>query len=118
MSRINFNGIVLFVDLNKDPEIFQGVGDYQFEIYRIMREDVNRNWSQYAPITNVRWLHYLLDKILQKGKFNNSKSKIHKNFIKQLENIYSILQDFESANDMAQFFYNSYVDTMSFLGIK
>lgn len=94
LSRINCNGTVLFNDLSKDPEMFQGVGDYQFDIYRIMREDLNSDWSEYAPITNIRWLHYLLDKILQKGKFSNSNSKVHKNFIKQLERIYDLVQDF------------------------
>lgn len=117
MSRINFDGTILFNDLNKDPEVFQGAGDYQFDIYRIMREDVNSDWSEYAPVTNIRWLHYLLDKILQEGRYNNTKTKTHKKFLKQLENIYYIVQDFQSATELAQFFCTTYIDTMSFLGI-
>lgn len=85
LSRIDCNGTVLFNDLTKDPEMFQGVGDYQFEIYRIMRADVNNDWNQYSPITNIRWLHYLLGKILQKGKFRNSKAKVLKNLLNSLK---------------------------------
>ena len=36
---INFlDGITVFCDLSKDPDIFKGKGDYQFEVYRLMKK--------------------------------------------------------------------------------
>lgn len=36
-----------------DEEIFEGEGDYQFDIYRLMREHHGRDWSRFRPLTNV-----------------------------------------------------------------
>jgi Haspin like kinase domain len=45
------------------------VGDYQFDIYRQMREMVTdeggeAKWEDFHPRTNVLWLHYLASKLL------------------------------------------------------
>ncbi|PPQ64615.1 hypothetical protein CVT24_008352 [Panaeolus cyanescens] len=48
-----------------DQEVFEGEGDYQFDIYRMMRDMTNSDWQGFHPITNVLWLHYLLLKLLQ-----------------------------------------------------
>ncbi|KAF8812229.1 hypothetical protein BYT27DRAFT_7335527 [Phlegmacium glaucopus] len=47
-----------------DEEVFMGEGDYQFDVYRIMRELTRDTWEEFHPITNVLWLHYLLRKLL------------------------------------------------------
>ena len=56
-------------------------GDYQFDIYRLMKEYNGNSWVEYRPLTNVmvcqncifctladlwasKWLHYLLQKLL------------------------------------------------------
>lgn len=54
LSRISFRGGTLFLDLAKDPELFTSTGDYQFEIYRLMREDLFDKWESYQPKTNLR----------------------------------------------------------------
>ena len=36
-----------------DDEIFEGEGDYQFDIYRLMRVHHGRDWSHFRPLTNV-----------------------------------------------------------------
>jgi serine/threonine-protein kinase haspin len=65
-----------------DEEIFSGSGDYQYDIYRMMRQHNGNNWEKYKPLTNImvserpafsaikpfslssQWLHYLVDKLL------------------------------------------------------
>ncbi|KAF9029773.1 hypothetical protein BJ165DRAFT_1520302 [Panaeolus papilionaceus] len=36
-----------------DQEVFEGEGDYQFDIYRMMRDMTNNDWEGFHPITNV-----------------------------------------------------------------
>ncbi|KAI5779737.1 hypothetical protein EDC01DRAFT_620976, partial [Geopyxis carbonaria] len=61
-----------------DQALFTGkVGDYQFDIYRFMRNhvasglvDVNEewiDWNVYTPRTNLFWLHYLTNILLHKS---------------------------------------------------
>lgn len=65
-----------------EPEFFEGEGDYQFDIYRMMRDHNGGSWKEYRPQTNVmvkthfflltfqltrlkfQWLHYLLHKLI------------------------------------------------------
>ncbi|GJN91813.1 hypothetical protein Rhopal_004836-T1 [Rhodotorula paludigena] len=57
---------VLF-DPFEDEELFEGEGDYQFDVYRLMRALVQREggeWEGEHRRTNVLWLHYLVLKLL------------------------------------------------------
>ena len=36
-----------------DEEIFNGSGDYQYDVYRMMRHHNGNNWEAYRPLTNV-----------------------------------------------------------------
>ncbi|KAG5654619.1 hypothetical protein H0H81_011594 [Sphagnurus paluster] len=53
-----------------EEEVFMGEGDYQFDIYRMMRELISDTWEDFKPVTNVmlththQWLHYLVMKLL------------------------------------------------------
>ncbi|KZT71459.1 hypothetical protein DAEQUDRAFT_723969 [Daedalea quercina L-15889] len=47
-----------------EEEIFEGEGDYQFDVYRMMRVHNSGSWEEYRPLTNVMWLHYLASKLL------------------------------------------------------
>ncbi|CDO73751.1 hypothetical protein BN946_scf185015.g79 [Trametes cinnabarina] len=47
-----------------DEETFEGEGDYQFDIYRMMRRHNGDSWQDFKPLTNVMWLHYLALKLL------------------------------------------------------
>ncbi|KAI9669561.1 MAG: hypothetical protein M1817_004604 [Caeruleum heppii] len=69
---------VAFSDLNKDPDLFEGYGSGQYDVYRQMRsmlyfgdpfqtfqksqvtKNPDTNWECYRPITNVLWLYHLL----------------------------------------------------------
>lgn len=98
LSRIkdSSDGSVYFVDLNEQDDIFNGDGklysnwfffilfiandDYQFEIYRLMKDEIQSlakkqndstfvsPWSLECFKTNVMWIIYLIDK-LTKIKF-------------------------------------------------
>lgn len=64
------------------PDFFRGREDYQFDIYRFMRAHVSAtsksnppDWSVYSPQTNVMWLHYLVDKLLNGKGLVRRKSK-------------------------------------------
>ncbi|KAJ6538553.1 hypothetical protein DFH09DRAFT_1398431 [Mycena vulgaris] len=48
-----------------EEEIFMGEGDYQFDIYRYMREHNGDSWEAFNPLTNAMWLHYLAVKLLK-----------------------------------------------------
>ncbi|KXN86127.1 hypothetical protein AN958_10494 [Leucoagaricus sp. SymC.cos] len=48
-----------------DEEVFMGEGDYQFDVYRLMKDHTGGNWEGYHPLTNVMWLHYLVTKLLR-----------------------------------------------------
>ncbi|GAA5955282.1 hypothetical protein JCM3765_003270 [Sporobolomyces pararoseus] len=54
-----------------DECIFEGEGDLQFDIYRGMRTIVERDggeWEKFHPLTNLLWLHYLMNKLLYSKK--------------------------------------------------
>lgn len=36
-----------------EPEAFEGEGDYQFDVYRMMRDHNGDSWKEYRPLTNV-----------------------------------------------------------------
>nr|XP_014340726.1 PREDICTED: serine/threonine-protein kinase haspin [Latimeria chalumnae] len=64
LSRLEKDGLTVFCDISTDEDLFQGQGDYQFDIYRKMREENLNKWNEYNPYSNVLWLHYLADKLL------------------------------------------------------
>ncbi|QRV73256.1 Serine/threonine-protein kinase [Ceratobasidium sp. AG-Ba] len=50
-----------------ESEVFEGEGDYQFDVYRMMKahcSDRGHSWAEYRPLTNVMWLHYLARQLL------------------------------------------------------
>ena len=69
----------------EDEDYFNGEGDYQFDCYRIMRQETNRDWTGYYPKTNVVWLHYLAMKLLT--KLPKTKSAGRKEFTEFVERI-------------------------------
>ncbi|XP_045069851.1 serine/threonine-protein kinase haspin-like [Coregonus clupeaformis] len=64
LSRLEIDGLTVSCDISEDEELFQGQGDYQFDIYRLMRQENSNMWGGYQPHSNVLWLHYLCSKLL------------------------------------------------------
>ncbi|CAD5118190.1 DgyrCDS6915 [Dimorphilus gyrociliatus] len=61
LSRLTQDGQNVYSDISTDEELFTGVGDLQFEIYRMMREHNENEWEWFRPKTNVYWLYYLIE---------------------------------------------------------
>ncbi|KAJ3888788.1 hypothetical protein GG344DRAFT_52911 [Lentinula edodes] len=47
-----------------DEDVFTSEGDYQFDIYRMMKKQNGDSWETFTPSTNVLWLHYVLTRLL------------------------------------------------------
>ncbi|KAG6842041.1 hypothetical protein C0991_003567 [Blastosporella zonata] len=48
-----------------EEEVFMGEGDYQFDVYRMMKVHNGGAWEEFKPFTNVMWLHYLVTKLVK-----------------------------------------------------
>lgn len=101
LSRLERDGIVVFCDISAEEDLFTGEGDYQFEIYRLMRKENKNCWGEYHPYNNVLWLHYLADKILNKMRFKTKcQSAAMKQIKKKLQHFHSTVLSFSSATDL------------------
>ncbi|XP_050785626.1 serine/threonine-protein kinase haspin [Gopherus flavomarginatus] len=102
LSRMEKDGLTVFCDISTDKELFQGRGDYQFDIYRQMKKENSNNWADYHPHSNVLWLHYLADKLLKEVNYKRklSSSSALKGIQKQLRKFHSEVLNFSSASDV------------------
>ncbi|XP_037736370.1 serine/threonine-protein kinase haspin [Chelonia mydas] len=102
LSRMEKDGLTVFCDISTDKELFQGRGDYQFDIYRQMKEENSNNWADYHPHSNVLWLHYLADKLLKEVNYKRklSSSSALKGIHKQLRKFHREVLNFSSASDV------------------
>ncbi|CAL8083954.1 unnamed protein product [Calicophoron daubneyi] len=93
LSRLEQGGGLVYVNLAADPSLFQSKGDYQFDIYRLMRAHNHDHWDRFSPKTNVMWLHYLAVKlctVIDTQPVLNS----HKEFHADLNQVQSDLSTF------------------------
>jgi len=61
--------LALYSDLDADPELFEGQGDIQFDVYRDMSKlapKIPKRWRIFYQKSNVLWLVYLHRKIFEK----------------------------------------------------
>ncbi|RIA96099.1 hypothetical protein C1645_815785 [Glomus cerebriforme] len=72
LSRMERGGEIIYVNI-LDEGYFTGKGDYQFDIYRMMREESKGDWKSFWPKNNVFWLHYVADKLLTAKRLNRPK---------------------------------------------
>ncbi|KAJ6657280.1 hypothetical protein lerEdw1_002647 [Lerista edwardsae] len=100
-SRLEKDGLTVYCDLSSDEEVFQGRGDYQFDIYRQMREENTNNWADYFPHSNILWLHYLADKLLKAVTYKKKPTTSSMRQVqKQLERFLKEVLGFRSARDL------------------
>jgi serine/threonine-protein kinase haspin len=118
LSRLEDDEII-FMRLDHQ-DFFKGKGDYQFDIYRYMRNELKSlqtseeiDWSLSCFKNNLYWLHYLLDKLInEKGIKDNdgdSYSKMVSLFKtlnpkrKRLSDEGHFFDDFQSCRDVLRF---------------
>eukprot|EP00794_Sanderia_malayensis_P005636 gene5636-6332_t len=82
LSRLENDGCVVYCNLSDEPSVFEGQGDYQFEIYRKMKDENCDSWEIFTPKSNIFWLHYLSDKLI-KMKLKRRSTKLE-NFCKRI----------------------------------
>ncbi|KAI1887759.1 hypothetical protein AGOR_G00193660 [Albula goreensis] len=102
LSRLEIDGLTVSCDISADEELFMGKGDYQFDIYRKMREENNNSWSEFNPHTNVLWLHYLSDKLLSMSYKNKAQTKPMKELKKSIAQFHSEVLSYKSATDVLE----------------
>ncbi|XP_014249262.1 uncharacterized protein LOC106666517 isoform X2 [Cimex lectularius] len=101
LSRVLYKeDIPIYCDIGKDPEMFIATGDYQFDIYRHMKKDLNNEWDIFEPKTNVRWLHYVLDKMIKEVKYKRKSAKVHKDSMTILDKIETWILDCDNCFDI------------------
>lgn len=99
LSRMVYDGCCFFDDLANDPDLFVATGDYQFDIYRFMRDKVENQFERFEPYTNIMWLHYVIDKMIDGVRYINTKSKKHRAAINDLMQLRDEMLDYKSASD-------------------
>ncbi|XP_058790590.1 uncharacterized protein MAL13P1.304 [Phymastichus coffea] len=99
LSRMSYQGCNIFNDLSTDPTLFEAQGEYQFDIYRMMRDNVNDDWQQFNPFTNILWLDYILDKMITAVRYKKKTTKIHKNAIEEMKILRKEILYYSSAFD-------------------
>eukprot|EP00102_Acyrthosiphon_pisum_P021946 XP_016659156.1 PREDICTED: uncharacterized protein LOC100159679 isoform X2 [Acyrthosiphon pisum] len=102
LSRMTYNSNHIYNDLSKDTELFTSVGDYQFDIYRMMRKETNDQWELFKPATNIYWLHYVLDKMLMSVHYKKTNTILHSNGLSNLERLKNVILSFNSAKGFAE----------------
>ncbi|CAJ1052236.1 serine/threonine-protein kinase haspin [Xyrichtys novacula] len=101
LSRLEIDDLIVSCDISNDEELFMGQGDYQFDIYRLMRQENGNNWSTYHPHTNVLWLHYLCSKLLAM-KYRCTRGRGAKDTREELNRFYGNVLQYRSATDVLQ----------------
>ncbi|XP_011254943.1 uncharacterized protein LOC105250493 isoform X2 [Camponotus floridanus] len=99
LSRMLYQGCCIYNDLALDPALFTAYGEYQFEIYRLMREKIQNNWNKFEPYTNILWLHYILDKMITAVRYKRKNVKVHKHAIVRLKEFRDIILNYDNAFD-------------------
>lgn len=103
LSRISKDGYTVYDDLSKYTDLFTGDADvdFQFEVYRLMAQENGGDWGHFCPRTNILWLNYLLDKLLNHKKYV-SRSKVHRKGEEMLRKLSKNVLGFNSSKDLAE----------------
>jgi len=106
LSRLSLDKVTIFNNLSDDPTLFsargqnQPGGDYQFDIYRKMKEYNDNEWEAFNAKTNIFWLDYMLDKMLTEVYYSSKKTtKPNRSGFSKMRNLRSNLSHFNCVAD-------------------
>lgn len=103
LSRILYKNCCFYQDLSADPELFEAIGDYQYDIYRLMRLQTNDQWGRYVPYTNLLWMHYVIHKINDGVRYSGKKTnKSDRIVIDEMNKVKTELLTYESVTDYVE----------------
>lgn len=100
LSRMTVDQRVVFNNLSEDEELFNSYGDFQFEIYRMMRHTVEDQWWLHCPRTNVHWLDYLWHKICTCVSYEQPESRTCRRQLRRLQQLRPLIQRCDSARHL------------------
>ncbi|XP_004524206.1 putative serine/threonine-protein kinase haspin homolog isoform X1 [Ceratitis capitata] len=103
LSRMTFDNCCHYNDISCDEDLFSASGDYQFDIYRMMREALRNNWETFEPRTNIFWISYIISKMIEGVKYKNTRTKIHTTYYSKLKNLFEIILNLKSAIECARY---------------
>ena len=63
----------------------------------MMRDEVKDDWRGFHPKTNIFWLHYLLDKLIEEVPYKSTKSKPHRSGMAKLRQLKKKILEYDSA---------------------
>ncbi|KAL3080007.1 hypothetical protein niasHT_034565 [Heterodera trifolii] len=99
ISRLKKKGVLFFVDLSQDTGLFEqnGVsdgGDYQYDVYRMMKAAVSENWASFWPQTNVYWMGYAAKKLFNNRFIRAKRKEAIEKLFSNFENNFETIHDF------------------------
>ncbi|KAL3123332.1 hypothetical protein niasHT_006030 [Heterodera trifolii] len=113
ISRLKTKGVVVFADLSNETDLFEGKGisrkdgDYQFDVYRMMKAAVSENWDKFWPQTNVLWMGYAAKKLFYnryiRAKRKEAIEELFSNFEKNFATIHDLLVHPDFSSVFAEF---------------
>uniref|UniRef100_A0A034WWX7 non-specific serine/threonine protein kinase n=1 Tax=Bactrocera dorsalis TaxID=27457 RepID=A0A034WWX7_BACDO len=109
LSRMSFDNCCHYNDISSDEDLFTASGDYQFDIYRMMRDVLGNNWQSFEPRTNIFWISYIITKMIDGVKYKSIRSKAHSTYFSKLNNLIGIVMNFNSAIEFSKYLMDSQV---------
>ncbi|KAL3864421.1 hypothetical protein ACJMK2_006105 [Sinanodonta woodiana] len=112
LSRLQKDGCTVYCDLAKDETLFEGKGDYQFEVYRLMKQENGNNWELFNPHTNVLWIHYLADKMVYAKRYAQNRRE-DREVIREFRQFVKEVTEYQSALELVykSHFVHSYLES-------
>ncbi|KAI3639863.1 hypothetical protein MIR68_002177 [Amoeboaphelidium protococcarum] len=109
-SRVSINQQQVICRPYDEEAYFQGQGDYQFDVYRMMRDLLDPQhtgdkqcWKEFNPKTNIYWLHYLILKCLDDKGLRRKKSRMNSTQrlqLEELERLSTEILNYDSAHHL------------------
>lgn len=101
LSRVYKKGTLLHRDLEDEEGLFDGKGDPQYEVYRKMRSHTQGDWAKFSPKTNIYWVEYLVEKILN-FKHLKSESESDIKAVQILNDLHGFIEGYDSCQHLIE----------------